>query len=442
MRGRTLLLGHVAGLLAIAAISCAHEPAPRPATGAAVTTSTAPTTSENDPLPASGSRVAPGLDTAPLQRGATIPVRVRLLARETGCDKYCWSRVKVLTQVIEDAAHPSMDDEVRVASLSAGRGIPDGVSTVYLVPYNQNVPRGLWRLAEDVNGVAIVPTDAEVAQVWTKALLGDDRTWLPEITTLPFVFRSTNASHRCQRAVDSSPGLREWEGCLSEGLDPFVEGLAWTKRKVAGEGLADASPRLKAVAQSVAGPGNWVRITSDRGGFHSTLVVRVIADGHRKLVSAAVGDVVIDAEGVAELKHRADYASLVRAIDHSDAKKVRALIRQGAAVNETGNVPFGGNEFPIVLAAAKGNLAIVDMLLEAGARPNACCCACVTPLHRAIAGGHGPVVKRLLEGGADPQIPYEGKMSPLELAKRAGNPELVRLIEDALARSPQPKTRR
>jgi Ankyrin repeats (3 copies) len=441
LRGRTALPGHVAVLLAIAAVSCVRPPATRPTSLPAPATLAAPTTSqdEDDPLPPSGSRVAPGIDTSPLQAGTTIPVRVRLLARENACDKYCWSRVKVLFQAIEDASHPRTDSEIRVASLSSGKGVPDGVSTIYLAPYNKNVPHGLWRLAEDANGVALVPTDAEVAQVWVKALLGDDRTWLPDHTMLPFVFRSTAPNHRCQRAIDSSLGLREWTACLYQGADPFVEGLLWTKRTVIPEGLESASRKLKKAARSIAGPGNWVHITGEVKAFHSTLLVRVVADGPRKLVSAAVGDVVIDAQGMAALKHRAERESLVRAINQGDAKKVRALIRQGAAVNDTEDDGLGGSVIFIAIAAAKGNLAIVDMLLEAGAEPNECCCACVTALHEAIQRGHTPIVTRLLEAGADPRKSYEGTVSTLDLAKRSGNPEIIRRIEEALARPPRAK---
>jgi hypothetical protein len=284
----------------------------------------------------------------------------------------------------------------------------------------------------------LTPTDAQAAEVWAQALLGDEPTWLPETTALPFQFRSTDRGGRCQGEAKNAGQLHEWSECLSKQGGDFVEGLLWTKRRVVPEGLASASPRLKKLAGGIAGPGTWVLLAGDFNGIHSTLLVRVRADGPRKLIAAALGDMVLDAHGRAERKRRENYESMTQAIARGDARAVQKLIEAGAAVNDTGRDDFPG-ELPIASAAAKGDTVIVEVLLEAGADPNACCCSCVTALHEAIEGGHTATVTRLLEGGADPRIKYDGQMSTLELAKRSGNPEIVRRIEEALARSPRAK---
>jgi hypothetical protein len=277
-----------------------------------------------------------------------------------------------------------------------------------------------------------------LAQVWAQALLGDDPTWLPEITSLPFVFRSTEVGGQCQGEVTNPGQLREWNGCLYKRSSNFIEGLLWAEHQVVAEGLATVSPRLKELVEKVPGPGIWVHLTGDSNGIHSTLLLRVRADGSRRLVAAALAEVVLDAHGLAELKRREDYESMTRAIDRGDTQAVQKLIEGGAAVNDVGRDDFPGAP-PIAIAAAKGNTALVEILLEAGANPNACCCSCVTALHRAIEAGHSDTVTRLLEGGADPRIQYDGRMSTLELAKRSGNPEIVRRIEEALARPPRAK---
>jgi hypothetical protein len=232
--------------------------------------------------------------------------------------------------------------------------------------------------------------------------------------------------------------LHDWSDCLYKQSSDFVEGLLWTERRVVPEGLANASPKLKKLADEIAGTGTWVHLAGDFNGIHSTLLLRVHADGPRRLVAAALGDVVLDSHGLAELKRREHYESMARAIDRGDVPAVQKLIERGAAVNDTGRDDFPGT-FPITIAAAKGDTAIVEVLLEAGANPNACCCSCVTALHRAIEGGNSATVARLLEGGADPRIQYDGRMSTLELAKRSGNPEIVRRIEEALARPQRTK---
>ena len=154
--------------------------------------------------------------------------------------------------------------------------------------------------------------------------------------------------------------------------------------------------------------------------------------------AVAPGDVALDAHGVAEVKRRASYESMVCAIERGYAPAVQRLLGEGSAVDNRGRDDFG--EFPIVAAAAKGDLAIVEVLLAAGANPNSCCCSCVTALHRAIEGGHTAVVARLLKGGADPRERREGRTPPLELARQTKNPEIVRLIEDALAGQPDDET--
>lgn len=126
---------------------------------------------------------------------------------------------------------------------------------------------------------------------------------------------------------------------------------------------------------------------------------------------------------------------LVRAAETGRVRDVRALLRRGVDVNgrDVGDDVAPTNR-PLAVAAEHGHLDVVNVLLAAGASPDWCCCSCVTALHYAIDGRHALIVRRLLAAGANPKIPYDGRMSTLDLARRAGDPEIVRMVEERLTR--------
>ncbi len=72
------------------------------------------------------------------------------------------------------------------------------------------------------------------------------------------------------------------------------------------------------------------------------------------------------------------FAELLRAVETGNERAVRTLIKRGADVNGRNvgddSAPM---DRPIVLAAAKGNMPILELLLAAGADPNWCCCSCI-----------------------------------------------------------------
>lgn len=131
------------------------------------------------------------------------------------------------------------------------------------------------------------------------------------------------------------------------------------------------------------------------------------------------------------------FMALFAAARSGNVKSVRAWIRRGVDVNgrdiDDGVAPVNR---PLAVAAEHGHLEVVEVLLAAGARPDACCCSCVTALHYAIRGEHAKIVARLLEAGASPTVQYDMTLSPLELARQSGNPEIVHLLEERLAPMP------
>ncbi len=130
-----------------------------------------------------------------------------------------------------------------------------------------------------------------------------------------------------------------------------------------------------------------------------------------------------------------DFLSLSRAARDGDMISVKALIRRGVDPN---GVEFDGSnaasylahdyDRPLQAAAEHGHADIAAFLLERGAKPDWCCCSCVTALHLAILGGHEKVVAALLEGDADASLPFEDGRSCLEVATDLGHDSIAALL--------------
>ena len=108
------------------------------------------------------------------------------------------------------------------------------------------------------------------------------------------------------------------------------------------------------------------------------------------------------------------------------AAAVRLLLERGADVharstNDTANTPLHA-----ALAGAR-EAATVGLLLDHGADVNAPAGAGVTPLHLAAARGDLALIDRLLAQGAVP-TPMEGGATPADLAAERGHPEAARRL--------------
>jgi len=116
-------------------------------------------------------------------------------------------------------------------------------------------------------------------------------------------------------------------------------------------------------------------------------------------------------------------SSLIDAVKSGDRAAVRRLAQQPALVNTPG--PDGTSALHWAVRA--GDLAMVKLLLTAGADPNAANRYGVTPLSLAAENSSAPnsktLVETLLNAGADPKGP-----TILMTAAHAGNPDVVRLL--------------
>lgn len=142
---------------------------------------------------------------------------------------------------------------------------------------------------------------------------------------------------------------------------------------------------------------------------------RDIGDGWSGAMAAchfgdeALLEVLLDAGAspdAADFDTGRDAASL--SAENGQAGCLRRLLDVGADVTRTGAVPYGSVSMrmnALHLASWKGHEAVVRLLLEAGADPNARAgsYAVFTPLHFAASEGHEAVVRLLLDAGADRQ---------------------------------------
>lgn len=99
----------------------------------------------------------------------------------------------------------------------------------------------------------------------------------------------------------------------------------------------------------------------------------------------------------------------------------------GVAITDV-NQPGDMDDTLLHIAARKGELADVKLLVECGAKVNAIGDIGNTPLHGAAAKGHAGVVKLLLENGADPNIKNEFGETAAAWAKTGNHDDVVRLL--------------
>jgi beta-lactamase regulating signal transducer with metallopeptidase domain/ankyrin repeat protein len=119
-----------------------------------------------------------------------------------------------------------------------------------------------------------------------------------------------------------------------------------------------------------------------------------------------------------------DDTALLAAVRRGDLIAVRALVADGAKVNEATN-----DGTPLTLAARNGRADIVNLLLGNGGDADQITRGDGTPLTNAVLAGDKAIVTDLLKSGADAdRATTDG--TPLILAARSGRADLVKLLID------------
>jgi ankyrin repeat protein len=120
------------------------------------------------------------------------------------------------------------------------------------------------------------------------------------------------------------------------------------------------------------------------------------------------------------------------ALKRDDA--VRQLVERGEPIDETDDMQVT----PLMVAASRGNVEFVDLLLAHHASANAKCkYNGITPLFLAAQYDRFEVAKRLLDAGADVDAATDSGRTPLFMAAEAGYSDLVQLFLDHRAKVDQ-----
>lgn len=161
------------------------------------------------------------------------------------------------------------------------------------------------------------------------------------------------------------------------------------------------------------------------------------------LLRAGAAPAPLDREGMAplDLAAEADHLALVSRLEQAGAPvglhaaatlgrrdRVTLLL---AADPAAAQAPRHDGRRPLELAAGRGRIEVVDLLLLAGAVVDACGPRAPTALQAAASNGHVEVVRRLLRAGAAPDGAAGDSSSPLQLAALEGHPAVAEALLDA-----------
>ena len=114
----------------------------------------------------------------------------------------------------------------------------------------------------------------------------------------------------------------------------------------------------------------------------------------------------------------------VQALNRSDLRAVRELVRRGASVRIRG---LGGTT-GLMLAARQDDVELARAILDRGADVDARDNAGHTALMVAAGKGGRRVLELLLERGADPEARDQRRLTALDYAREARDPEAIRLL--------------
>ena len=118
---------------------------------------------------------------------------------------------------------------------------------------------------------------------------------------------------------------------------------------------------------------------------------------------------------------------LIEAVKNTDVDAVRTLLKERPPKIDVNAAP-GDGATALHWAAHRDDLTIADLLIRAGARPNAANDLGATPLHLACTNRSAAMVERLLAAGANANAALANGESVLMTCARAGGAKAVRAL--------------
>lgn len=161
---------------------------------------------------------------------------------------------------------------------------------------------------------------------------------------------------------------------------------------------------------------------------------------HDVFEAAALGELgrltqLLDADpAVASSRSGDGFTALHYAAFFGRSDVIRLLLARGAEVDSVGHGWMTGTALHSAVSRMQRDP--VQILLDAGANPNARQSAGWSPLHSAARNGDVESVRSLLEAGADPSATNDEGRSVLDLATEKGDAATMAAIQGALQAAP------
>lgn len=157
-----------------------------------------------------------------------------------------------------------------------------------------------------------------------------------------------------------------------------------------------------------------------------TLLMRAVTDGHTDIV-----DLLLAHGAKLNQVDNIGLTAVSLAVLNNRVSLLRDLLRHGAKVNagSQGELFAGITGPPLVVAADTGNVVMLKMLLEAGARINGQDFRGDTPLITAVRHGHLAAAKLLLSRNPDRFWKNREGETAWSIAKKKGSKPLIKLLK-------------
>lgn len=165
----------------------------------------------------------------------------------------------------------------------------------------------------------------------------------------------------------------------------------------------------------------------EQAGLDSAEAYTVLTDAlsSEKPTAAAIAHLLITAGADVNASDTRQWAPIVAAANMGDMSILLRLIERGVDINR--GTENGG--YAITLAARRGHIQAVKLLLDHGALPTPKL-ARHAPLLFVAEHGPSDIARLLLERGADTEVSYTGGLRPLHEAAHGGQLEVAKLLID------------